>query len=270
MDFKCYRGDEFRVTFAELGSLRSIIPSGINIMALTATASKKTLDVVKQRLSLVDPIIIGSSPNRANIYLAVKPYMNLFALSHSLCDEIRLYRAKTCKTVIFCQSFTSCYQLYAVLKRELKEMFTHPIGYPDLHNFRLVDMFHSGCLPHVKENILSSFTKVECTLRIIIATSSFGMGIDCPDIRRIIHWGTPSDVEEYVQETGRAGRDEEPSFAILYPKTHHAITEEMKNYCSNETQCRRALLLKSFICVPNNCQSSHCKCCDICDAAYCL
>lgn len=66
----------------------------------------------------------------------------------------------------------------------------------------------------------------DSVLRILIATTAFGMGIDCIDIRRVIHWGYPTDLESYVQETGRAGRDEEQSEAIL-------ISGGKKKVCSS-------------------------------------
>ncbi len=88
---------------------------------------------------------------------------------------------------------------------------------------------------------------LESNVRIVIATSSFGMGIDCPDIRQVIRWGTPNDIERYVQETGHAGRDNKPSIAILFPKIYHCISDSMKNYCINQTDCRRQLLFKSFL-----------------------
>ena len=67
------------------------------------------------------------------------------------------------------------------------------------------------------------------------------MGIDCPDIRRVIHWGTPEDIEQYVQETGHAGRDNKPSEAILLPKIHPRITENMRTYCDNQSDCGQKL-----------------------------
>ena len=105
-------------------------------------------------------------------------------------------------------------------------------------------MYHSGCMAYVRENILRAFTTTSSIVRVVITTSSFGMGIDCPDIRCIIHWGTTEDIEQYVQETGRAGRDNNP---FLLHKVQHIISEDMQLYCSNETECRRVLLFKSFL-----------------------
>ena len=68
----------------------------------------------------------------------------------------------------------------------------------------------------MREKVLSSFTTSCNTLRLLITTTAFGMGVDCRDIRYIVHWGVPSDVEQYVQETGRAGRDGLQAQAILY------------------------------------------------------
>jgi len=74
------------------------------------------------------------------------------------------------------------------------------------------------------------------------------MGLDCPNIRKVIHWGPPSDIESYLQETGRAGRDNLPSAAVLYISPNDLkssyIEESMRNYCKNSNICRRELLLK--------------------------
>lgn len=74
------------------------------------------------------------------------------------------------------------------------------------------------------------------------------MGIDCPNIRRIIHWGLPSCLEEYVQETGRAGRDGEDATAILHRgKQGHHASKGMKAYANNNGQCRKRFLFQDFI-----------------------
>jgi len=79
---------------------------------------------------------------------------------------------------------------------------TTPIGYPDISRFRLVDIFSACTSVDVKEDSVKSFAKPEGRLRMIVATVAFGLGMDCSNVQRIIHWGPPSDIESYVQETG--------------------------------------------------------------------
>ena len=77
-----------------------------------------------------------------------------------------------------------------------------PIGVPNLAEFRLVDMF-TGCThPFVKDAILKNYSNPNGTLRIVVATVAFGMGLDCPNVRRVIHWGASNDIEAYMQGTG--------------------------------------------------------------------
>lgn len=82
------RGDEFRTTFADLGNIRGLLPSNINIMALTATATKATLATVKKRLAMQDPVIIGLTPDRPNIKLIVDRCPDL----HELCVVLAKWR----------------------------------------------------------------------------------------------------------------------------------------------------------------------------------
>ncbi len=77
-------------------------------------------------------------------------------------------------------------------------------------------MFSACTTPDVKESILQSFRRVDGLLRVVIASVAFGMGLDCPKVRRVIHWSPSQDMEQYMQETGRAGRDGLPSVAALY------------------------------------------------------
>ena len=93
------------------------------------------------------------------------------------------------------------------LKKKIGTIFTEPAGYPNVSAYRLVDMYSRVSTIEKKEEVLQSFCVCGRKLCLVIATTAFGLGIDCPDIRRIIHWGLPTSMEEYVQEAGRAGRD---------------------------------------------------------------
>jgi superfamily II DNA helicase RecQ len=104
-----------------------------------------------------------------------------------------------------------------------------------------------ACTVERKEKIISSLCDPHGTLRIVIATTAFGMGIDCSDIRIVVHSEPPSTLEQYAHKTGRVGRDGLPSEAILYCRsTKKHLSDEMKFYCDNTEQCRRKLIYSNF------------------------
>lgn len=117
-----------------------------------------------------------------------------------------------------------------------------------------------------RESIVRSFTRGDGSLRLIFATMAFSMGLDSPNVRRIIHWSPPDDLDMYVQESGRAGRDGTGAVAVLYySDKEKRLSEEMKCYCHNSSVCRRVLLMSAFG-VPAEIKKPSVlhKCCDIC------
>ena len=126
--------------------------------------------------------------------------------------------------------------------------FTEPPGASDkIINCRLVDMFFKGTDTEVKNQIISNFTK-ESFLRIVISTVAFGMGINCPYVHLIIHLGAPSDIETYVQQVRRAGRDGNNSYAILLYSARllSDCSSTMINYARSSNSCCRDILFKEF------------------------
>ncbi|XP_022803496.1 uncharacterized protein LOC111340847 isoform X2 [Stylophora pistillata] len=195
----------FRESYSKLYELRSLAPN-VPVVALTATATKLTRDTVFNLLNMKNAVEIKESPNKLNVAYVVQYMdkdMELEFYFGWLTDELKQSQEKTERTIIYCQTIRQCGLLYATIKALLGEyMF---IGNDSKHV--LVEMLHS-CTPEAnKHNILESFQSASGTIRLLIATIAFGMGIDCRGVHRVIHFGPSKNVESDVQETGRAGRD---------------------------------------------------------------
>ena len=240
----------------------------MKVLALTATATKETLQCVTDRLSMKNPVVVGLSPERDNVKLHVRPAPTLKDMSVSIVDELKDARIKTPKTVVYCRSLNKCAEIFSTVCKLMGNDITEPPGLPNIIPFQMVDIFTTASTPRVREDIVQEFCKPGTYLRVIVATTAFGMGIDCPDISRVINYGTPNSLEELIQEGGRAGRDGCQSDAILYAraKAGKNMSKEIELYVKNMTVCRRTMLYKNFlfskekqwtVIIP-------CRCCDLC------
>ena len=126
-------------------------------------------------------------------------------------------------------------------------------------------MYMSLTEQEVKDSIVNSFT-TDPTLRVVNATIAFGMGVNCTDIRQVIHYGFPSDIESYIQETGRAGRDGLPALATLVkkPRRGEKRVKAILEYSSNSQNCRRDTLFGFFDEYNRTFDVPLCMCCDVC------
>ena len=97
-------------------------------------------------------------------------------------------------------------------------------------------------------------------------TIAFGMGVDCPNVRLLVHYGPPDDTESYIQETGPAGHDGHAPLALLLRKSikGRKIDERFKEYIDNDTQCRRDILFQDIDNYKHLDLGDRCLCCDIC------
>ena len=168
------------------------------------------------------------------------------------------------RMIIYCRSYGDCADVYLYFKAFLGTKFTIPHGVPDLPMVRIVDMYMSITEQEVKDSIVNSFT-TDSTLRVVIATIAFGMGVNCTDVRQVIRYGFPSDIESYIQEMGRAGRDGLPDLATLVKKPRHGGKRDkaILEYSSNSQNCRRVTLFGFFNEYNRTFDVPLCMCCDV-------
>ena len=254
------------MAFAAIGNLRSVIPEGTKIMALTATATRPTFESVVSRLSMENVAVVGASSVRDNIRYSVHPMMSMDEFCYKIAEDVRTLGIRYPKTVIFCRKYSDCASLYFLFRAKLGTQFTHPADTLAVQEFRLVDMYTAASTLGMRQKLLASFIEQGSTLRILIATMAFGMGVDCRDIRQIIHWSPPMLIEDYVQETGHAGRDGLLSEAtLIYGHIHRDVSFKMKLYGNKVLQCRRKTLFADFMfCSNDDSCIVGCSCCDVC------
>lgn len=238
-------------------------------MALTATATTSSQAESIQTLDMQNPVIVSVPPIKENIiYYCVLEKSTISTSLGPLCDRLASQRTSMGRTIVFCMTRL---QLYYYFKHTLGLGFTEPPGAPDLPKYRLVDMYTHCTHQTVKDKILKLFTSPS-SLHIVIATIAFCMGVDCLDVRKVVHWGVPEDTETYVQEMRRAGRDRLLSCAVLFRgqgDLGKRTSKCMQTYCTNmEQMCRKVLLFSNFDecknIAANNLRFKGCQCCDMC------
>ena len=237
-------------------------------MALTATASTKTRQEVIHILGMRNPSINAISPHKSNIIYWVAERESAEKCFAPVIDKLKVHRCELPRMIIYCSRYKDCSMLYRFLKYNLGDDFTEPKGAPDHSRLRLVDMFTSLTHSEVKKDIITNFSVPNSPLRIVICTVAYGMDIDCSNVKQIVHWGPSDTIEAYVQEIGRAGRDDTQACALLLVKKKDLsrifLDADIITYSTNTVVCRRSLLLKNFDFIDFQKDCKGCLCCDIC------
>ncbi len=235
-------GHEFRPDYRNLQTLRKDFPS-VPCIALTATATPKVRDDIRTQLNLGDAPLFLSSFNRENLTYHVYPKRR--TLERLL---VLLQKPERLPAIVYCFSRKDTEALADDLRQE---------------GFRCLP-YHAGLEPERRRKAQEAF--MQDTVQVIVATIAFGMGIDKPDVRTVVHMDLPKNIEGYYQETGRAGRDGLRSDCVLFysfgdrfkqeffirqieDRAQQLMTrqklEQMVRYCELPT-CRRAMLLTYF------------------------
>ena len=130
---------------------------------------------------------------------------------------------------------------------------------------KLVGMYHRKTLDKNKEKVLKSLLSTDGSTRIVVASTSLGMGVNVKDVNYVIHFGPPKEIEDYIQAIGRAGRDGSKSYAILLYTGNQLgkCTSAMKLYAKTTDNCLREALYSGFDTNPKKPQKLH-DCCSFC------
>ena len=228
------------------------------VIALTATATPKVQDDIQKNLGMNDAVVFRSSFNRPNLFYAVRPK---FDATKEITKYIKDNPGKS--GIIYCISRKRVEQLASVLQ---------------LNGIRALP-YHAGLDTKTRSYNQDAFLQEECD--VIVATIAFGMGIDKPDVRYVIHYDMPKSLEGYYQETGRAGRDglEGQCIAFYSEKdiqrlSHFFLSKSLPEqeigkqllldttYYAQGGDCRRKMLLQYFGEQYNEPNCEHCdNCC---------
>ncbi len=192
-------GHDFRIDYRRLGNVRKLL--GVPTIALTATATVIVQDDIVNQLKIdeeeVDRHIHGF--DRPNLFYQIKSFDDGASRDAEFSDQIRkMSEGKVAPAIIYCGTRKQCEHVTVIVKK--------------ITGKQLITYYHAGMKPERRKDVQEAF--MDSDVPWVAATNAFGMGVNKPDVRHVLHYGLPGSIEAWYQEVGRAGRDEKRADCI--------------------------------------------------------
>ncbi|MFP9099819.1 ATP-dependent DNA helicase RecQ [Flavobacterium sp. RHBU_24] len=192
-------GHDFRPAYLKIGALRKQLPD-VPFLALTASATKRVQQDVVTQLGLIEPYVFKQSFARENI-----AYM-VFECEDKLYRLTQIFKKNIGPAIIYVRNRRACHEVSSQLQS---------LGFS-------ATFYHGGLKENEKQSNMEAWLNNRC--QVMVATNAFGMGIDKPDVKVVVHLQLPENIESYYQEAGRAGRNGQKSFAVMLVNPSDVLT----------------------------------------------
>ncbi|XP_063942296.1 uncharacterized protein LOC108228115 isoform X2 [Daucus carota subsp. sativus] len=229
----------YRVEYKQLDKLRDVLIN-VPFVGLTATATEKVQSDIIQSLKLKDPYLAVGSFDRKNLFYGVKTSNHGSSSVFEFVEEILKCVASSGSIIIYCTSIKDVEQISkSLLEAGVKS-----------------GIYHGRMASKAREESHRLFIRDE--IQIMVATIAFGMGIDKPDVRHVLHYGCPKSLESYYQESGRCGRDGIASNCWLYYNRSDFAKADF--YCREaQSESQRKAIMESFMAAQQYCMLRTCR-----------